>query len=246
MMPSCAIRNASPYETGRITPDDARLFRPGGIQLTSHALSLAQINIGARILDLGCGAGETVRYLRSQAFDAIGVDPAPTPGESQFTPTRIVARAESLPFPDASFDAVLAECSASLLADLHRAFAECARVLVDGGRLIISDLYARRPEAIAKVRALHGSCTAGMIARHELEAILAETGFTVDLWEDHSRALRECAARYIFEHGSLYGMWGSACSQSPGSIEAAMRSARAGYFLLIATRGRRNDPKGEL
>jgi arsenite methyltransferase len=245
MMPACTARGRSAYETGSLAPGEARLFRPGGIELTTRAFARTEIKPGARILDLGCGAGDTVRNLRSQGFDAIGVDPAPPPDESQNTGTHIVAPAESLPFADAAFGAVLAECSLSLFADIGRALAECARVLIEGGRLIISDLYARRPEAIAEVRALHGSCAAGMIARHELQAMLVETEFTVDLWEDHSRALRECAARYIFEHGSLDGMWGSACSTSSESIQTAMRSARAGYFLLIATRRRRSRPKGE-
>lgn len=245
MMPACTARDRSAYETGSLAPGDARVFRPGGIELTTRAFARAEIKPGARILDLGCGAGETARHLRSQGFDAIGVDPAPAFGELQATPSRIVASAESLPFVDAAFGAVVAECSLSLFADIGRALAECARVLIDGGRLIISDLYARRPEAIAQMRALGGSCASGIIVPDELEAMLANAGFTVDLWEDHSRALRECAARYIFEHGSLDGMWGSACSTSSESIQTAMRSARAGYFLLIATRRRRSRPKGE-
>lgn len=245
MMPACTARGGSAYETGSLAPNDARLFRPGGIEFTTHAFARAAIKPGARILDLGCGAGDTVRYLRSQGFDAIGVDPAPAPGELKITPTCIVASAESLPFADATFDAVLAECSVSLFADIGRAFAECARILVDGGMLIISDLYVRRPEALAQMRALAGSCASGIIVRDELEAKLANAKFIVALWEDHSRALRECAARYIFEHGSLDGMWGSASSNSSEPIQAALRASRAGYFLLIATRRPRSKTKGE-
>lgn len=239
MTAACTASDRSVYETGCIAPGDKRVFRPGGMELTARAIGLAQFNRGAQVVDLGCGAGETVRFLRDQGFDATGVDSTSANCESQIMAAHIVARAETLPMADASVDAVLAECSFSLFANLESAIAECARILVDGGHLIITDLYARKPEAIAEVRALHSSCGSGMIVRDELEAMLVRIGFTVDVWEDHSRALRECAARYLFEHGSLDGMWGSACSQASGSIQAAMRAARAGYFLLVATRRRK-------
>jgi len=241
----CTTRTPSAYETGRLAHRDDRLFRPGGLELTGHAISLANLAAGARIVDLGCGAGDTVSFLRLLGFDAVGVDCAPEASRTQITPTRIVARAEALPLGNSSFHAVLAECSVSLFADRNRAFAECARVLVDGGRLIISDLYARQPEAIAAVQKLHDSCVAGILVRAELEASLAKTGFTIDRWEDHSRALRECAAHYLFEHGSLDGLWGCKGSQSSQDTQAAMRAVRAGYFLLIATRRAPSGANGD-
>jgi ubiquinone/menaquinone biosynthesis C-methylase UbiE len=232
----CTSREPSGYEAGRLAPGDARLFRPGGLELTDRAISLANLAAGARVVDLGCGAGDTVRYLRLLGLDAVGIDPTARPAETQFTPTRILARAEELPLADDSVHAIFAECSVSLFDDRDRALAECARVLNEGGRLIISDLYARRPEAIEEVRGLQVSCIAGILVREELEASLAKAGFTIEVWEDHSRALRECAARYLFEHGSLDGLWGCSGGKSSQDTQAAMRAARAGYFLLIATR----------
>lgn len=233
---ACASRNPSPYETGRLAHRDSRLFRPGGLDLTERAIALVGLRPGARVLDLGCGAGDTIRWLRAQGFDALGIDPAPDPAGTN-PPTRITGRAEALPFPQASVHAILAECSFSLVEDRARALAECARVLFDGGRLILSDLYARRPDA------LRGPCAATLLAREDLEAALGHAGFTVDLWEDHSRTLRECAARYLFEHGSLEGLWGCG-SESSAATQSAMRAARAGYFLLIATRRPRSGGKG--
>jgi hypothetical protein len=104
---------------------------------------------------------------------------------------------------------------------------------------MISDLYARQPEAIGAVRALKNSCVSGMMVREELETRLARCGFSVEVWEDHSRALRESAARFILENDSLEGLWTCDAEDSAESIEAAMRAARAGYFLLIAMRNRR-------
>jgi len=245
---ACTNRDRSAYATGRLAQGDARLLRPGGLELTARAISLGRPGAGARVLDLGCGAGDTVRALCSQGFDAVGVDCAADPAiakESDPNATaRRVARAEALPFADGSVDAILAECSLSLFEDRERALAECARVLVDGGRLMISDLYARQPDAIGQVRALHGSCIAGILVREELETELNHAGFCVGVFEDHSRALRECAARFLFEHGSLDGLWGCCGHASSHSVEAAMRAARAGYFLLVATR-RGRSRKGE-
>ena len=147
---ACTTRDRSAYETGRLAEGDTRIFRPGGLELTARAIALAHLGAGATILDLGCGVGDTLHYLQSLGIEAIGVDcandPATPDASSRDTRTRIVARAEALPLADGAADGVLAECSFSLFDDPDRALAECARVLVDSGRLMISDLYARNPE----------------------------------------------------------------------------------------------------
>lgn len=237
-MVQCASAKRAAFETGRLSPEDQRVFRPGGLELTARGLVLAKLDSGTRVLDMGCGTGATLDYLDSIGVRGLGVDcsaEALSVRDRKTRPTRIVASAEQLPFPDESFDGVLLECTLSLVKDQALALAECARVLVDDGRLVISDLYARRPEAIANVRALSSCCAAGMLLHEELAAMLGQTGFHVEVWEDHSRALRECAARYIFEHGSTQGLWNCG-PQTSDAIDSAMRSARAGYFLLVARR----------
>jgi arsenite methyltransferase len=242
---ACTTRDRSAYGTGRLAEGDARLFRPGGLELTARAIALANLAAGSTVLDLGCGAGDTMRYLHSQGIDAIGIDCADDPATcSPGTRTRIVARAEALPLADGAVDGVLAECSFSLFDDRERALAECDRVLMDGGRLMISDLYARNPGAISPVRSLRGSCAARMLVRDELETSLSNAGFTLSVWEDHSKALRECAARFLFEHGTLDGLWGCGGGKSSQTIQAEMRAERAGYFLLIAIRRKRQARTG--
>jgi arsenite methyltransferase len=239
----CCARIPSAYQTGKIALEDDRVFRPGGLALTARVIDLAGLEAGAAVLDLGCGTGASVRYLRTLGLNALGIDcdrNDDTRARALSPNTLIAASAEDLPFPKGSIQCVLAECSFSLMLDQDRVLAECARVLADAGRLAISDLYARQPHAIAGVRALKHSCVAGMIVREELEAGLARHDFTIDAWEDHSQALRECAARFILEHGRLDGLWNCDGEDSAGTIQAAMKAARAGYFLLVATRQRRN------
>lgn len=235
----CSALEPSAYATGRIAREDERLFRPGGLELTARAIALAGMRRGSKVVDIGCGAGQSVTYLRTRGFEAIGIDCAVSDKQAARPADpheHIVASAEELPLPDCSTDGVLAECSLSVMQDQEGVLAECARVLVDGGRLMISDLYARQPRAIARVRALKSSCASGMMVREELETRLDKQGFRVDVWEDHSQALRECAARFILEHGSLKGLWQCNGEDSAETIQAAMKAARAGYFLVVARR----------
>ena len=243
----CSALDPSAYATGRIAPENKTLFRPGGLELTVRAIALAGMRRGSKVVDIGCGAGQSVAYLRTRGFEAMGIDCAVSDKQAVHPPDshqHIVANADELPLRDCSTDGVLAECSLSVMQDQERVLAECARVLVDGGRLMISDLYARQPKAIARVRALKRSCAAGMIIREELEARLDKQGFTVDVWEDHSQALRECAARFILEHGSLDGLWQCDGNDSVETIQAAMKAVRAGYFLLVARRRQREARPG--
>jgi ubiquinone/menaquinone biosynthesis C-methylase UbiE len=149
----------------------------------------------------------------------------------------ICAPAEALPLSGRSIDGILAECSLSVMEDCEQVITECARVLVPGGRMIVCDLYARNPAAIDQVRGLGQTCIAGMIVREELESALNRHGFTIDLWEDHSQALREFVARFLMDHESVETLWKcDGQGASAEQIHSAMKAVRAGYFLLIASR----------
>jgi len=110
------------------------------------ALALAGDLAGLRVLDLGCGRGELLRYCVDQGSVAVtGADYASAalglavqvldPGEG------LVMRAdvERLPFQDASYDLAF---SLDLVEHLYpqqldHMFAETWRVLAPGGRLIV-------------------------------------------------------------------------------------------------------------
>ena len=47
---------------------------PGGEEHTLHMLELAGIPAGGRILDLGAGAGESLRLLQRLGYRAEGID----------------------------------------------------------------------------------------------------------------------------------------------------------------------------
>jgi ubiquinone/menaquinone biosynthesis C-methylase UbiE len=101
----------------------------------------AGIRDGQRILDVGCGTGSLSRVLLAsgKAIKVVGVDPAEEyvafaqEGVTDPRATFQVAAAESLPFPDGSFDAAMALLVLQEFDDPGRAVREMARTTRPGG-----------------------------------------------------------------------------------------------------------------
>ena len=108
---------------------------PGGIEHTRCMAALASLRANSKVLDMGAGAGETVEYLRSMGFDAVGIDIEPRSG--------IVSKADflSCPYPDESFDAVISQCAFFISENVEKALDEAHRVLKKGGKLLLSDVW---------------------------------------------------------------------------------------------------------
>ena len=100
---------------------------------------------GLRALDVGCGGGYLSEELARLGFNVSGVDPAPASlaaaqshaKQSGLTIDYRVAQAESLPFPDGSFDLVTCCDVLEHVQDLDRTLSEIARVLKPGGIFIV-------------------------------------------------------------------------------------------------------------
>jgi arsenite methyltransferase len=159
-------------------------------------------------------------------------------------------RAEILPFKNRSFDALFCECVFSILEDGAAALQECGRVLKEGGFLIISDLFARFGPGQEQPGANSGQLrTEGLLLKKDVLRLLTALGFSLLLWEEHGRLLREFVARLILSGGRIPGSW--TCGHGMESRERA----RAGisYFLLIARKpifesveDKKNNGQGEL
>ena len=126
--------------------------RPGGRALTDRGLALAGLRSGSRILDIGCGEGDTVAYLKEvQGMDAEGID---------MNLAKISAAKEQHPGIDVkfgdgeflddymsyTFDGILMESCLSLINMPDEALHEARCVLKKGGKLIISDFYEKDPD----------------------------------------------------------------------------------------------------
>jgi SAM-dependent methyltransferase len=98
---------------------------------------------GRRVLDIGCGTGVVLGLLmRDFDVQGVGLDASSKmidaarrelPEVAEFH----IGSAESLPFADATFDAVLMRLVVHLI-DRPRAFAEALRVLRPGGRFVVT------------------------------------------------------------------------------------------------------------
>ncbi|MBM3555640.1 MAG: methyltransferase domain-containing protein [Alphaproteobacteria bacterium] len=117
---------------------------------------------GRRVLDVGCGDGSLARAMATAGAAVTGLDSDP----AQLAEARrlggagewVEGHAETLPFPDASFDLVTAISVLCFVADAKAAIAEMARVLKPGGRLVIGELGRRSLWAFSRrLRGLLGS-----------------------------------------------------------------------------------------
>jgi len=145
---------------------------------------------GETVLDLGSGGGIDVFLAAPQVGPTgrvLGVDMTPQMIERARAAAARAGisnvefrhgRLEALPVADASVDAVTSNCVINLVPDKGRVFAEVARVLKPGGRLVISDIVLDRelPEAIAGDLFAWAGCVAGAMRRDDYFAALAAAG----------------------------------------------------------------------
>ena len=206
------------------------MIRPGGESLTKKAVGIAKLPEGARILDIGCGEGDTAFMLKEQfGFDVTGVDRSGKvikKGKTCHEGLDIrQMEAEYLDFESKSFDAVFMECSLSVFRLQDDAAFEAYCVLRPGGKLIISDLFIKNPDPLAVAKMIkeadekasrpktEGACgenekpsyvmLGGAFVADELLGMLEETGFVLEHFSDESGVLAGFAAQAIMGHGSL-------------------------------------------
>jgi SAM-dependent methyltransferase len=110
-----------------VTEDEARLLGDVG---------------GRRVLDVGCGGGQTTRWLAERGADVVGFDLSAEQLRlaRAMGGARVVrADAEALPFADGTFDLACSAYGAlPFVADSARVMREVARVLRPGGRWVFS------------------------------------------------------------------------------------------------------------
>jgi ubiquinone/menaquinone biosynthesis C-methylase UbiE len=229
------------YENGSLSQATGGPLRPGGLDLTARMLALCELPCDAQLLDIGCGTGSTVEELRATAhYHAFGIDRSELLLQTGMTlhPNLPLACAwgKSLPVASAAMDAILAECSLSAMSELESVLSEFGRVLRPGGRLALSDVYARNPEGLAALRALPLSCgLREALTQADLTSKLQAHGFEILVWEDHSGTLKYLAAQMILSHGSLDEFWGkSEPAANPLDLQLAISKAKLGYYILVA------------
>jgi ubiquinone/menaquinone biosynthesis C-methylase UbiE len=118
---------------------------------------LAAVNIrnGVRVLDVACGPGYVAAAAKAAGGEPIGVDFSSEmvriAGERHPDIEFRVGDAQALDFPDDSFDVAIMNFGLLHLAEPEKGIAECARVLVRGGRFGFSVWAGPHLSAGAKI-----------------------------------------------------------------------------------------------
>jgi ubiquinone/menaquinone biosynthesis C-methylase UbiE len=146
---------------------------------------------GAHVLDVGCGDGVLLQAMVANGAIVTGVDPDPDMlaaararvAGAHPQATLLEARAQQLPFPDASFDVVCAVTVLCFIADPAAALQEMVRVLRPGGRLVLGELGRWNLWAtIRRIEGWAGSATwsaARLRSASELRTLLGRAGLKV-------------------------------------------------------------------
>lgn len=180
-----------------------RLWRPVGARVlmgaigpgtaAEHriALKMLQISPGDRVLDVACGPGNFTRDFARAARDGlvIGIDASetmlaaavrsdgPGGGASPGNIAYVRGDASSLPFGDATFDAVCCFAALYLINEPMKALDEIARVLAPGGRVAVLTSCNRGPLPTDVVRpALHALTGIRLFGRDEITMALRQHG----------------------------------------------------------------------
>ena len=233
---STACPLPSLYEQPGVQAETGNTVRPGGFALTDRAIQFCDFPPTARVLDVGCGRGASLERLRDTwGLTCVGLEPNPVMLKAVSDLPVVRGTGESLPFADETLDGVLCECVLGATPDSAAILREFFRVLKPGGRLIITDLFARNPLPDSPASLPMTCCFNGARALEFHVETISAPGFTPLLVEDHSKHLRELAAKIVWNHGSLAGFWSSLFPNlDTDCILSRIRDIKPGLFLCIA------------
>jgi SAM-dependent methyltransferase len=173
-------------------------FHVRGLAATRELAETLNIEVGAKVLDIGCGLGGPARFLAATyGCRVTGIDLSQPFIEVATMLTERCGLKESvlyqqadalnLPFADASFTLAWTQHVAMNIADRTRFYAEAHRVLKPGGRLAVYDVISGdgRPLIFPVPWARRGELSF-LLTGNAMREVLESTGFLEDSWTDRT------------------------------------------------------------
>ena len=159
---------------------------PGGMKLTKEILENEKINQSSRILDVGCGTGQTASYLAARyGAKVTGLDINPTMIEKaknrmakyQLPVEMIQGSIENCQLPDHHYDFIISESVLSFV-NKPKALNEIFRLLKQDGRFIANELTMnRRPGANGEEEMKQFYGVDSLLMERDWIALFEQTGF---------------------------------------------------------------------
>lgn len=246
---SAKIAAAQVYDT---------LFVPAEFEAWAPRVAAAgRIGPGSRVLDVACGTGVVSREATRRVgqfgeVTGVDVDPGMLVIASRRAPmiTWRQAPAESLPFADRSFDAVLCQFGLMFFSDRVAALREMHRVAAVGGYIVVAvwDSLEQTPAYAAFVRLLArvvGARAADALRapfalgdRDELAALVSSAGLRIFDIETHRATATFPGVRPMIEAELRGWMPLAGIELSPGEIDCVLDEARRELRPYVRANGR--------
>ena len=224
---------ANPWDTLRTVLDGP--LHPGGREATETLLDRAEVRAGTRLVDVGCGAGESLEVARERDADAVGLD------RDQTAPGAVRGDMTRLPFRDESVEVVLAECVMCLASNREQALAEAHRIIEPGGFLAVSDVVVADSIPDIPQPMVRALCLQNAQSRTAMVSEIDAARFVVEDVQDHRKdliAMRDQIADKI-NYESMLGLMGERGAKILDGIhdtEEAVEDGRISYVSVVAQR----------
>ncbi|MBB5937001.1 SAM-dependent methyltransferase [Streptomyces zagrosensis] len=185
--------------------DDTATVEEATDRFTDLLIERLRVGPGDRVLDVGCGIGKpAMQVATSTGADVLGItiseqqvkqglERAAAAGMSDQVSFQF-ADAMKMPFEAESFRAILAFESINHMERLT-ALREMARVLVPGGRVVLTDVTP--PEDGSYQEPTDPSVVSSLVKLEDWPALIAEAGLVIDELKDVTENTKDTATRMI-------------------------------------------------
>ena len=176
-----------------------------------------------KILDVGCGCGCSVNYLKEKGMDARGVDYSEeiiNLGKKTYTGIDLkVMDANNLEFPHNYFDLILFECSLSVMENTKKILSSSINILKEDGLLLISDFFLKQADLYE-----------GVYTMDYWNKLFDDLDLEIAHFQDKSKEWRNYIGMILWEYGDLSVLLRGNQNKS---LNKNIFKKGTGYFLAI-------------